>query len=62
MLKVNDSAVKDKLPSTETDFGHRENGQKAWSLRAIFDIQISTLKKTEFTEGKCGGTTYLHPA
>jgi hypothetical protein len=27
------------------DFGHREKGQKAWSLRPIFDMQISTLKK-----------------
>ncbi|XHR29784.1 MAG: hypothetical protein ACFUZC_04350 [Chthoniobacteraceae bacterium] len=36
------------------DFGHREKRQKAWSLRAIFDMQISTLEKTEITEGNPG--------
>jgi hypothetical protein len=36
------------------NFGHREKGQKAWSFRPIFDMQISTLEKREFTEGNLG--------
>jgi hypothetical protein len=44
-----------------SDFGHREKGQKAWSLRAIFDMQISTLEKTEFTEGTPGWNKVFAP-